>query len=152
VTGKTLKPLLSEGPLTGHGRDFQDAFKPGGPGISKDGGEFSGLFTMSNSVSTKSASPTIEDLIKAVEEFPKYADEQMAKHEEFIKNQSLWEHVIGCERLSGRTDRMKQLIMNMRLGAPCRPMSYGYSHCYLDQLKTPRFTRLRKRLFKAVFK
>lgn len=113
--------------------------------------EFAGLMTMSNSVPARSAELTIEDLIKAMDEFPKYADEQMAKHEEFILNQDRWQQMIMNDHRAGRTDRMNDLLMSMRLGLD--PIQgYGYPQCFLDELKTPRFRRLRKRLYKAVFK
>jgi hypothetical protein len=117
--------------------------------VTDEDNPFAGLMTMSNTIPTKSAKLTIDDLINAVEEFPKYVDEQMAKHEEFILNQDRWQHVILTERPPGKSERMKQLLMNMRLGVPCSIPLSTYPYCIMDEIgKPPRFMWLRKRLFK----
>lgn len=137
--------------------------------------------TMTTTVPVESAKLTQEDLIKGREEFPKYSDEQMIKHDpplyderwfddlcklideipereearrlahiEFIQNQDRWQRVIMNDHRCGRTDRIKHLMRSMQAGAPFPGAVYSY--CGIDEVKLPRFMRLRRHLFKETIK
>ena len=113
--------------------------------------DFLGLMTLCNTTPTESAELTHEDLVKVMDEFPTMAEESFARQQRGILNQSRWENMIITEpRSCGKTQRMKDMIMYMRLGANfdlySRNVGHGFN--FNNFLWGPRFMKLRRRLYK----
>jgi hypothetical protein len=91
---------------------------------------------------------TFELLDELINDMPRREAAQHEAQMEFILNQSKWERAI-MNRMSrtgytgGLDATTRQMIQNMKFGVP-------YSHCITDEAKLPRFTRLRRQLFKAL--
>ena len=94
---------------------------------------------------------TFELLDELLEDLPRREAAQQAAHMEFILNQSRWQHLIMGEldKGGGLDATTRQMIHNMKFGVPC-PISYPY--VVIDEAKLPRFSRLRKFLFRKTIK
>lgn len=111
--------------------------------------EFGGLLTLCNTTPAMSSKLAFADLKKFMDDFPSMAEESLAKQERVLMNQQRWENMIVCERGSGNSQRIRDMIYYMRLGADFDLYSRNVGMNYFDLIARPRFVKLRRRLYKA---
>jgi hypothetical protein len=130
-----------------------DPHGPNCPAGSDQFGDFTGLLSLAPGptlVDHKQGPLTFELLDELINDLPRREAAQHQAHMDFILNQNKWQNAImGRMRRTGYIGGLdattRQMIHNMKFGAT-------YTHCIMDEGKLPRFTRLRKHLFKKTIK
>lgn len=95
----------------------------------------------------------LETLNQMIEEWPAREAARHEAHMEFIANQDRWQRVILPEmRRGGKSARLKRMIRDMKFGVPCPYPAGSYPYVVMDEAKLPRFTKLRRHLFRNTIK